>query len=386
MLQDAIRGGGRYWTLVGFWGVLILIGMATWGYQLSEGLHITGMNQDITWGIYIAQLTFMVGIAASAVMVVLPYYLHDYKAFGKMVIIGEGLAVSSVLMCMLFVFVDLGQPTRGMNIILHPAPSSVMFWDMLVLSGYLGLNLVIGAVTFEAERNGAPPPKWIKPLIFLSIPWAVSIHTVTAFLYSGLEARPFWMTAILAPRFLASAFATGPSLLILLAMILRRFTKFDAGKAAIQKLAMIVAYAVAINLFFLLVELFTGIYSSMPHHMDAFRYMFFGLGGHNTLAPLMWVGQIIGVCCVVSLWIPKVRANENFLAVLCVAVIVALWIEKGVGMVVIGFIPAPLGQVTEYVPTLPEVMITIGVYSIGFLLLTVFYKIVTTVRERLEPA
>jgi molybdopterin-containing oxidoreductase family membrane subunit len=386
MLQEAIRGGRGYWTLVAFWGVLILIGMGTWGYQLSEGLHITGMNQDITWGIYIAQLTFMVGIAASAVMVVLPYYLHDYKAFGKMVIIGEGLAVSSVLMCMLFVFVDLGQPARGANIILHPSPNSVMFWDMLVLSGYLGLNLVIGAVTFEAERKGAPPPKWVKPLIFLSIPWAVSIHTVTAFLYSGLEARTFWMTAILAPRFLASAFATGPSLLILLALILRRFTTFDAGKVAIQKLAMIVAYAVAINLFFLLVELFTVLYSSMPHHTDAFRYMFFGLEGNNTLAPLMWIGQIIGVFCLIALWVPKARANETFLAVLAVGVILSLWLEKGVGLVVIGFIPAPLGQVTEYVPTLPEAVITIGVYAIGFMLLTIFYKIIVTVRDRLGPA
>jgi len=386
MLQDAIRGGRRYWTLVGFWGVLIVIGISAWGYQLSEGLHVTAMSQDITWGMYIAQLTFMVGIAASAVMVVLPYYLHDYKAFGKMVIIGESLAVSSVLMCMLFVFVDLGQPARGANIILHPTPNSVMFWDMLVLSGYLFLNLVIGAVTFEAERKGTPPPKWVKPLIYLSIPWAVSIHTVTAFLYSGLEARTFWMTAILAPRFLASAFATGPSLLILLALILRKFTTFDAGKQAIQKLAMIVAYAVAINLFFLLVELFTVMYSSMPHHTDGFRYMFFGIEGHNTLAPAMWVGQIIGLICLVALWVPKVRANEKYLAALAVGVILSLWLEKGVAMVVIGFIPAPLGQVSEYIPTLTEYLITIGVYSIGFLLLTIFYKIITTVRERLGPA
>jgi molybdopterin-containing oxidoreductase family membrane subunit len=261
-----------------------------------------------------------------------------------------------------------------------------MFWDSVVLMGYLGLNLIIGSVTFEAERKGTPPPKWVKPLIYISIPWAVSIHTVTAFLYSGLEARTFWMTAILAPRFLASAFATGPSLLILLALILRHFTKFDAGREAIQKLAMIVAYAVAINLFFLLVELFTVIYSSMPHHLDPFLYMFFGLEGHNTLAPLMWVGQIIGLVCLVALWVPKARVNEAVLAALAVGVILSLWIEKGVGLVVIGFIPAPLGQVTDYIPTVPEVLITVGVYAIGFLLLTVFYKIITTVRERLGPA
>jgi molybdopterin-containing oxidoreductase family membrane subunit len=301
-----------------------------------------------------------------------------------MVILGEFLAVSAVLMCMLFIFVDLGQPARVMNVILHPTPSSVMFWDMVVLSGYLVLNLVIGAVTFEAERRGGPPPKWVKPLIYVSIPWAVSIHTVTAFLYSGLEARPFWMTAILAPRFLASAFASGPSLLILLALILRNVSRFDPGKQAIEKLSTIVAYAMAINLFFVLVELFTGLYSDMPHHLHHFEYLFVGLHGHAALVPWMWVSALLTVTCVVFLLMPRVRRQEKFLGILCVAVIVAIWIEKGMAMVVTGFIPSPLGKITEYRPTAPEIAITVGVYAVGFLVLTMLYKMVVSIRERLE--
>jgi molybdopterin-containing oxidoreductase family membrane subunit len=344
------------------------------------------MSQDVTWGLYISQFTFLVGVAASAVMVVLPYYLHDCKTFGKMVILGEFLAVSAVLMCMLFIFVDLGQPTRVMNVLLYPSPSSVMFWDMIVLTGYLVLNLVIGFVTFEAERKGVPAPRWTKPLIYLSIPWAVSIHTVTAFLYSGLEARPFWMTAILAPRFLASAFASGPSLLIILALILRKFTRFDPGKEAIQKLAVIVVYAMAINLFFVLVELFTGLYSDMPHHLHHFEYLFVGLHGHAALAPWMWVCELLTVACVLLLLFPSVRRQESLLAALCVAVIVAIWIEKGLAMIVVGFIPSPLGKITEYAPTNPEIAITVGVYAIGFFVLTLLYKIVLSVRERLEIA
>jgi molybdopterin-containing oxidoreductase family membrane subunit len=348
MLQDAIRGGKRYWLLLGFWAVLILVALFAYSRQLSEGLHITGMSQDVAWGLYISQFTFLVGVAASAVMVVLPYYLHSYKTFGKMLILGEALAVSAVLMCMLFIFVDMGQPTRVMNVILHPTPNSVMFWDFLVLTGYLLLNLVIGAVTFDAERRGAPPPGWVKPLIYLSIPWAVSIHTVTAFLYAGLEARPFWMTAILAPRFLASAFASGPSLLILLALILRTFTKFDPGREAIRKLAVIVAYAMAINLFFVLVELFTALYSNMPHHLHPFEYLFVGLHGHAALTPWMWVGAALTACAVVLLLFPRVRGNHITLAILSVMVITAIWIEKGLAMIVTGFIPSPLGKITEY--------------------------------------
>ncbi|MFC1661384.1 sulfate reduction electron transfer complex DsrMKJOP subunit DsrP [Gemmatimonadota bacterium] len=386
MLEAAFRGGKRYWILLGIWTVLILVGLVAYSRQFTEGLTVTGMSQDVTWGIYIAQFTFLVGVAASAVMVVLPYYLHDYKLFGRMVILGEGLAIAAILMCMLFIVVDMGQPMRVTNVFLHPTPNSMMFWDTIAVFGYLVLNAIIGAVTFDAERKGAPPPGWIKPIIILSIPWAVSIHTVTAFLYAGLEARPFWMTAILAPRFLASAFSSGPSLLILLALILRTFTKFDPGKEAIRKLAIIVAYAMTINLFFVGVELFTALYSDMPHHIHPFEYLFVGLHGHAPLRPWMWTGAVLTVICVVGLLTPKIRNQPKYLAALCVGVIAAIWIEKGVGMVVTGFIPNPMGHITDYAPTGVEIAVTAGVYALGFLVLTMIYKIVVTVRERMLAA
>ncbi len=384
MLENAFRGGKGYWGLVAFWLVIISAGLVAYAIQFVEGLTVTGMSRDVSWGFYISQFTFLVGVAASAVMVVLPYYLHNYKAFGRMVILGEFLAISAVAMCMLFVFVDMGQPMRVLNILLHPTPNSVMFWDVLVLAGYLVLNLVIGWTTFEAERKGAPPPTWIKPIIVLSIPWAVSIHTVTAFLYSGLEARVFWMTAILAPRFLASAFASGPSLLILLALILRRYAGFDVGKEAIQKLAVIVTYAMTINVFFVAVELFTGVYSNIPHHLHHFQYLFFGLHGKGMLVPWIWTSQLLAVGALILLLFPKVRSQEGTLGAICVAVIVAIWIEKGMGLVVTGLVPSPLGHVTEYAPTAPELLISLGVYAIGFLMLTVLYKIVVSVRQRIE--
>ncbi len=382
MLEAAFRGGKRYWALMGVWAILMAMGALAYGQQFTEGLGVTGMNRDVTWGLYIAQFTFLVGVAASAVMVVLPYYLHDYKAFGRLVILGEFLAVSAVLMCMVFIFVDMGRPERVLNMFLHPTLNSVMFWDSVVLFGYLILNLVIGSVTFDAERKDGPPPAWIKPLIYLSIPWAVSIHTVTAFLYSGLEARSFWMTAILAPRFLASAFASGPSLLILLALLLRHTTRFDVGWTAIRKLAVIVAYAMALNLFFVGVELFTGLYSDMPHHVQTFQYLYIGLEGHTNLVPWMWTNAVLTVVCVALLVTPATRRREGLLATTAVAVIIAIWIEKGMGLVVGGFIPSPLGEVTEYAPTLVEVAVTVGVYAFGFAILTALSRIVVNVREK----
>jgi len=382
MLEKALSGGRRYWTWVGFLVLVIGAGFLAYMRQLDDGLQITGLSRDVPWGLYISQFTFMVGVAASAVMVVLPYYLHSFKPFGKMVIMGECLAVSAVIMCMLFIFVDMGQPTRVINVIRFPTLNSLMFWDMLSLMGYLFLNVVISLVVFGAERKSVAPPKWIKPVIILSIPWAVSIHTVTAFLYSGLEARSFWMTAILVPRFLASAFASGPSLLIILSLLVRKFTRFDPGADAIRKLSVIVTYALLVNIFFVAVELFTGIYSDIPEHLHHFQYLFLGLEGKAALAPWMWVSLTLSLLSAILLLQPRVRNNHGVLPFICASVIVAVWIEKGLGLVVAGFIPNTLGRITEYFPTVPEVLVTLGVYGIGFLILTGLYKITITVREQ----
>ena len=334
----------------------------------------------MTWGFYIAQFTFLVGVAASAVMVVLPYYLHNYKVFGKITVLGEFLAISAVTMCLLFIIVDLGQPGRALNIIIYPTPSSILFWDMVVLNGYLLLNVVITRVTLDAERKSIAPPRWIKPVIILSVPWAVSIHTVTAFIYNGLGGRPFWFTAILAPRFLATAFAAGPALLILFCLALRRFTKFDAGQEAVQRLGTIVTYAMLTSVFFSLLEIFTAFYSGSPEHMEPFLYLYFGLEGHGALVPWMWASVTLSLIALALLISPKVRRNETLLTWACVAVFLSIWIEKGLGMVVAGFVPSPLGHVTEYMPTLPEVMIGLGIYGIGLLMITIFYKIALTLR------
>jgi molybdopterin-containing oxidoreductase family membrane subunit len=384
MIEKALTGTKRYWIWITILLGVIGVGLLCYLRQLSEGLTITGLSRDVPWGFYIAQFTFLVGVAASAVMVVLPYYLHNYKAFGKLAVLGEFLAISAVSMCVLFIFVDMGNPTRVVNVMLHPTPNSLMFWDMLVLNAYLLLNVVISHATFSAERKGIAPPSWVKPLVILSIPTAISIHTVTAFLYSGLAARPFWMTAILAPRFLASAFASGPALLILICLIVRRLTTFDPGKEAIKKLGQIVAYAMATNVFFLLLEIFTAAYSNIPEHLHHFQYLYFGLEGHATLVPWMWTGGLFAIVALVILLVPKIRGNEKWLAFGCVAVFISIWIEKGLGMVVTGFVPSVLGRVTEYSPTLMEVLITLGVYAIGILILTVLYKVAVTVRAR-EP-
>lgn len=381
MLERAIKGNQGYWGWLIFLLALMGIGFVCYLYQFFEGLKITGMSRDVSWGLYIGQLTYFVGVAASGVMVVLPCYLHDYKAFARITILGEFLAVASIIMCLLFVFVDLGNPIRIMNVILYPTPSSILFWDMIVLNVYMLLNIVIGWNVLEAERKGTHYQKWIKVLIYISIPWAFSIHTVTAFLYAGLPGRHYWMTAIMAARFLSSAFCSGPALLILLCLIVRKVTRFDPGKEQIRTLAGIVTYAMIINVFFFLLELFTAFYSQIPGHMHPIVFLFKGLDGHGNLAPWMWTATAFAIISLILLIVPATRRNEGTLAVACAILIVATWIDKGLGLIVGGFTPTPFETVTEYWPTTPEMLITIGVWATGFFVLTILYKIVVSVKE-----
>lgn len=380
MLELAFRGDRKYWGWMGVLASGIIVGGACFLWQLDFGLGITGLSRDVTWGFYLAQLTFLVGVAASAVMLVLPYYLHDYKAFGRIAVFGEFTAIAAVVMCLLFLFVDLGQPMRALNVFLYPTPGSIIFWDALVLTGYLFLNLIVGWNVLEAERNNTPPPKWVKPLIYLSIPWAFAIHTVTAFLYCGLPGRGFWLTAILAPRFLASAFSSGPAFLILLSFLIRRVGSFDPGRTAIQALAKIVAYCAVINIFFLACEVFVAFYSRIPEHMDHLIYLYAGLKGHGGLVPWMWSALIMIVTAIILLLYPPTRNNDIILMVACAAIFVGTWIDKGMGLITGGFVPSPLHEITEYVPTIPELVISLGVYTVGFFILTFFFKIAVSVK------
>ncbi len=381
MLELTLKGNRIYWMWISV--LLIIIGVGTLFYmdQLINGLIVTGQSRDVSWGFYTAQMTYFVGVAAGGVMLVLPYYLHNFKRFGKITILGEFLAVASLVMCLLYLFIHLGQPMRALNVFLHPTPGSLLFWDGNVLFGYLILNILIGWNVLEAERNGTPVQTWVKPLIYLSIPMAFSIHTITAFIYCGLAGRGFWLTAILAPRFLASAFASGPALLILLCMFIRKMTNFDPGKEAIQSLALIVAYGLIVNVFFLICEVFVVYYSGIPSHMSHIKYLYVGLHGHGALVPWMLASIFCMGFAIVLLVIPAMRKSSHILLFSCILVIIGTWIDKGLGMITGGFVPSPLHHITEYIPTMHELVISAGVTAIGLLILTLLYKITISIKE-----
>lgn len=383
MLERALKGSPRYWGWIGLLVAVIAVCGTAYIVQLMTGLKITGMSRDVSWGFYIAQFTYLVGVAASGVMIVLPYYFHHYKKFKHMVIFGEFMAIGAVVMCLGFIVVDIGQPQRMLNVLIHPTPNSILFWDMVVLNGYLLLNIVAGWVSLESDRLRLPHPKWLKPVVYTSIIWAFSIHTVTAFLYQGLPGRHYWLTAILAARFLASAFCSGPAILLLVMLLTERLTTFKMPRDGIRTLAKIITYAMCVNVFFFLLELFTAMYSNIPGHMASIAYLFVGEHGHTELVPWMWTAAVGAILALALLIPPALRDNHKLLPYSLAILVLATWIDKGLGLLIGGFNPNPFEQISPYWPTGPELMVSLMVYATGALVITILFKIATDVKAEM---
>ncbi len=373
----AFIGDWRYYAWLGALTVLCMLGLNAYAKQFVAGLSATGMTDQVSWGVYIANFTFLVGMAAAAVMMVIPVYVYKNEDLHDLVIFGELLAVAAILMCLAFVTVDLGRPDRFWHLIpgigVFHFPGSMLSWDVLVLNGYLLLNLHICGYTIYCRYCGRRPAKWFYiPFVFIGILWAVSIHTVTAFLYVGLGGRPFWNSAVLGPRFLASAFTAGPAFIILTLQVIRKFTAYRISDRALMTLRSIVQVAMLINLFLLANEVFNEFYTA-DRNVASIRYLFLGLHGYHALVPWIWTAVCLNVVSAVLLMLPLSR-RVGWLDVACVMTVCGIWIEKGMGMVVPGFIPSPLGEMVEYTPTWNEDLVCIGIWAFGFLCFTIFLR------------
>lgn len=372
-------GDSRYYAWMFLLTVFILLGLNAYCKQLVQGLATTGMTDQVSWGFYIANFTYLVGMAAAAVMLVIPVYIFRNRELHDLVIFGELFAVAAIIMALLFVTVDLGRPDRFHHLFLRlNFPISMLSWDVVVLNGYLLLNLhICGYLIYSAYRRREPSKLFYIPFVFIAIFWAVSIHTVTAFLYSGLGSRPFWNSAVVAPRFLASAFAAGPAFLILTLSILKRFTAYNVPPKAFETLRSIVTVAFTINFILLGSECFTEFYTDSAHVASA-KYLFVGLHGRHALVPWIWSALALNTIAIVLLYLPLSR-KLPVLQAACVMLIVGVWIEKGMGMIVPAFIPTPLGEIVEYMPTLNEVLVTLGIWSLGLLIYTILIRVTVPV-------
>jgi Ni/Fe-hydrogenase subunit HybB-like protein len=378
-LAEATRGGVAYHVWMAALTLVMCLGAWAYSVQLREGLVVTGMSDSVAWGLYISSFAFLVGVAAAAVILVVPTYILQDVDFTRAVLFGEAMAVAALVAAIAFVVVDLGGPARLWHLVpgigLLNWPQSMLAWDIIVLNGYLALNLIVPFYILVCHYGGRhPDPRFYVPALMVSILWAVSVHLVTAFLFAGLPARPFWHTALLGPRFLATAFAAGPALMILVLVAIRRFTDFAVGDAIVRKLALVVTVAAQICLVMLASELFTEFYRETHHGLSA-RYLYFGLDGHAQLVPWIWtaIGLIVSATIVLS--IHPLRRRQPLLLLACGALFAGIVIEKGLGTIVPGFVPEPWGRIVEYTPTWVEVVVSAGIWALGAFVFTVLAKV-----------
>jgi Ni/Fe-hydrogenase subunit HybB-like protein len=382
-LRVVLRGNRFYWCWLAFLLALIARGGLAYADQLERGLIATSMRDQVSWAFYIGNFTFLVGVAAAAVLLVIPAYVYHWKPIKEIVVLGELLALSAITMCGLFVLVDVGRPDRLWHLVpglgLLNLPSSMLAWDVVVVNGYFALNFLIATyLLFSLYLRRTPNPRLFTPLVLLSIPWAIGIHTVTAFLYTGLAGRPFWNSAILAPRFLASAFCSGPAVLLVALQLLRRFTRFEFQDAALWKVAELMAYAMGVNLFLLGAEVFKEYYSA-TEHLAHMQYMFAGLDGHDSIVPFMWLAVACSSVAFVLFLVPATRRNVLTLNLGCLLIWAGVYLEKGMGLIIPGMTPDPLGEIYEYFPSRGELWVSAGIFSIGFLLFTLMLKVATPI-------
>ncbi len=384
--RSVFHGSRAYWLWVSALLILVLVGLNAYARQLAHGLFTTGMGDEVSWGLYIANFVFLVGMAAAAVMVVIPAYIFKDREMHKVVIFSELFAVAAMIMCMAFITVDLGRPDRLWHLV--PVighfnwPGSMLTWDVIVLNGYLFLNLYVCIYFLYTAFHGHVPRQGLYlPVIFVSIAWAFSIHTVTAFLFQGLGGRPFWNSGLIAPRFLASAFAAGPAFMILVFTILKRLQAIAFESTVIDKVRVIVTVSLLINIFLAGSELFADLYANSAEAIHI--SLLFGLHGESLLAPWIWAALGMNVLAALILLSP-VRRQPLALMASCSMIIIGVWIEKGLGFVVPAFIPSTLGDFVQYVPSANEVLICIGIWAFGLLLYTLFLKGAIPIVNRTE--
>jgi molybdopterin-containing oxidoreductase family membrane subunit len=382
------RGSRRYYAWLALLLAFIALGVVAYVDQLRRGLIVTSMSDQVAWGAYIANFTFLVGAAAAAVLLVIPAYLYRDHAFKEVVVLGEQLAFAAMVMCLMFVMVDLGRPDRFWHLLPIVGrfnwPLSLLAWDVIALGGYLLINgyLTLYLVYCRFRGKGATAGKY-KPIVYLAIPWAIGIHTITAFLYSGLGGRPHWNGAIIAPRFLASAFSAGPAMMILALVAVQHLMRFPVREHAITRLRQIGGIAMLINLFFFGSEVFTVLYAETSH-AASLRYLLFGLHGHHGLVPYAWGALLLNLAGAAIYLLPALHRSRRLLLAGSVASVVGVWLEKGMSFVVSGFVPSPLGEVVDYQPSLHETVISAGIWASGALIYTLLVKATVPIELRLR--
>ncbi|OGS94166.1 MAG: hypothetical protein A3K04_06620 [Gallionellales bacterium RBG_16_56_9] len=375
----AIKGGAKYYAWLLFLLFFVLVGSYTAYIQLTEGLIVTGATDQISWELFIANFIFTAHVAAAAVLVVAPGYMYKRKDFKEIAVLGEIIAMCFVATGILFILFHMGRPDRLWHLLpgigVFNIPNSMLVFDVIVLNVYLFLNVVaVFYLLYKKYIGSETLGKWYTPWIYLAIAWGPLIHICTSFVLSS-NARMFsWATAVLPFAFLSMAGASGPALIILIFLLVRKYTKLQIGDSVIDLLTQMIVWSLGILMLVLGAEFFTALYSS-AEHAASLKFNMFGHNGLDMYVSSFWIIMALIVGSFFVLLIPAVRKSYNFLLPLvCLEIFLVILVEKPLILVFPAFSPSPFGEYTEYYPTLVEYFNVMLVWAIGFIALTLVTK------------
>ncbi|WP_165045538.1 MULTISPECIES: NrfD/PsrC family molybdoenzyme membrane anchor subunit [unclassified Adlercreutzia] len=370
----------------GILGVLTAIGVVCWIYQLVAGLGVTGMNNANSWGTYIIMFMFFVGLSAGGLIVASSAHVFHIEKFKK--VSKPAVIVSTVCICMagMFILIDLGGFTNVWRILVGPNPTSPLLWDMCVITIYLIINILDLFWMHKGDEHK------VDVLSRFALPVAILVHSVTAWIF-GLQIAKAWYTAIMAPIFVASAMDSGLSLLLLSLLALEKMEKIKIGSSLMGFLAGLLATCIAVDAYFIGCEVLTMAYPG-AHEAVALSHMLTG-----ATAPFFWFEVIGGLVVPFCILVFAKNRQRKGLVIVASMLVIAGVLCKRIWLLLTSFITPNIegaagitlgnqGVIESagsmwalsgaYMPTAIEIIIVIGVLSLGVLAFLVLSDIFIT--------
>lgn len=369
---EELRNAGRfYWSLVAALIIMIALGGFAWFFQLpiSQGLVVTGMRDVFAWGYYIQNFMYFVGLSAGGLVIYSSIQLFGAKQFKPIARLAVLQAGVCVFVAALFIVVDLGNPQRVFWFLLSPNFRSVFIFDATILNLYLIL-CIIDAWVLMTERGGE---RLELIMTLISLPAAIGLHSITAWILGLQKARELWHTALMAPIFLSSAMVSGIALLILICLAINKFTEIKFEKKMFNNMSKLLATILVVDLFFLFSEVLTGTWpsSTTPGHLE--RLMLILTGKYSPL--FLSEVFLFGVLPFFLLAIPKTRTSTPIQILACSFILTGVFIKRFM-FIVMGFAVSPIGPIaSSYIPTLVEFLVGTGVWAIGALIFIIAVKL-----------
>lgn len=345
---------------------LIAVGLFAWSVQLRYGLVVTGTRNVVPWGLYVMNFIFFVGLAAGGLIIVSSVELFGVKKLAPLLKVGVIEAGTCVFLAMLFIIVDMGHPERAYWFILSPNPPSVLTYDFYILGIYLTLCIIDAYALFSGRT------KWMFPLSIVSLPAAIGIHSITAWVFGTIKSRPAWHSPIMAPIFISSAITSALGLMILITLLLPKVTKLRFDREIILYLRRILTVAVPIDVFFLFNELLIATLptSAMPEQYTAFLFILV-----ERYAPVFWAETLIAAVIPMIIFLhPRTRNSIPAIAIASFMVVVGIFMKR-VYIIIVGMSYSPLGELVYYAPTVIEIAVMAGWIALGMLIFTLAIKI-----------